>query len=156
MLFFADCSVFNSLRFLLNISCIFSIPASVYLSVPLLYFQDFGSPLLSLLRILFQVECLFPLHLFILWILLCSFICCMFVCFFILFNLLYLVSPFCRLEGFSSSQLWSLPSMSGLGPIPCESLLVWGTCTCGLMNGIGCVSLKGSAVSSSMFWVVWT
>ena len=28
------------------------------------YFQDFGSSLLSLLCILFEVDCLFPLHLF--------------------------------------------------------------------------------------------
>ena len=68
------------------------------LSVPPFYLQDFGSSLLPLLWILFQVECLFPLHLSGLvgfyyvpssaW---------MFLCLFILSDLLCLGSPFCRL-----------------------------------------------------------
>ena len=48
---------FSSSRSLLNISCIFSILASIL-------FQDFVSFLLSLLWTLFEVGCLFALHLF--------------------------------------------------------------------------------------------
>ena len=50
VLFIIDCLLF---RFLLNVSCIFSI-----------LFPDFGSSLVSLLSILFQVVCLFPPHFF--------------------------------------------------------------------------------------------
>ena len=47
------CLLFSSSRSLLNVSCISSILV-----------QDFGSSLLSLLWILFRVDCLFPLHFF--------------------------------------------------------------------------------------------
>ena len=43
-----DCFFINSSRSLLNISCIFSIHASNYLSMPLFCCQDFGSSFLSL------------------------------------------------------------------------------------------------------------
>ena len=51
MLFIIVCLLFSSSRSFLNVSCIF-------------YFQDLGSSLLSLLWIIFQVDCLFPPHLF--------------------------------------------------------------------------------------------
>ena len=55
VLFILICLLFSSSRSLLNVSCIFS-----------LYFQDFGSSLVLLLLILFQVHCLFHFHLFVL------------------------------------------------------------------------------------------
>ena len=86
----------------------------VYLSVPPFYFQDFESFLLSLLWILFQIDCLFPLHLFgLMGFYLCFFIWGMFLCLFIFFNLLCLWSPFFGLDGYST-QLWSLPPWMGL------------------------------------------
>ena len=36
----------------------------MFLVFSVFYFEDFGSSLLSLLWILFQVDCLFPIHLF--------------------------------------------------------------------------------------------
>ena len=52
MLFIIVCLLFSSMS-LCNVSCFSPF-----------YFQDFGSSLLSLLWILFQVDCLFPLRLF--------------------------------------------------------------------------------------------
>ena len=49
---------------LLNIYCNFLIHASFYLAAPPFYFWDFGSSLLSFFWILFQVDCIFPCHLF--------------------------------------------------------------------------------------------
>ena len=53
MLFIIVCLLFSFSRSLLDVFCIFSI-----------LFTRFGSSLLPLLWILFQVDCLFPLHLF--------------------------------------------------------------------------------------------
>ena len=53
MLFITVCLLFSSSRSLLNVFFVFS---------PF-YFQDFGSSLLSLFWIIFQVDWLFPLHL---------------------------------------------------------------------------------------------
>ena len=57
VLFVSVCLFFNSYRSLLIDSCIFSICFSC------ICFQGFWSSLLSLFWILFQVVCLFPLHL---------------------------------------------------------------------------------------------
>ena len=62
-LYIIDWLFFISPRSLLNIFCIFSILVS-RLSVTLFCFQDFGSFLLSLFWILFQVDSLFPPLLF--------------------------------------------------------------------------------------------
>ena len=59
-----DWLFFISSRSFLNIPCIFSILGSVYLSVTPFCFQDFGSSLVSLFCILFQVDSLSPLLLF--------------------------------------------------------------------------------------------
>ena len=71
--------------------------------------------LLPLLWILLQVD--FPVSLCLFcWVFLPhSFICCMFLCIFIWFNLLFWGSPFCRLQGHSSSYLWSLSPMGRVG-----------------------------------------
>ena len=68
-----------------------------------------GSSLLSLLQILFQVDCLFDFHLFCLvGFYLVTFICKIFLCHLILSNFLCLWSPFCGLQDYSSS-FWCLP-----------------------------------------------
>ena len=68
-----------------------------------------ASSLLSLLQILFQVDCLFDFHLFCLvGFYLVTFICKIFLCHLILSNFLCLWCPFCRLQDYSSS-FWCLP-----------------------------------------------
>ena len=115
-----------------------------YLSVPPLYFQDFGSSLLSLLWILFQV--LFSVHLFSL----VGFyhVPSTAVCFFLFsFYLMCCVwgSPFCRLQGHSSSYVVSTSHGGG-----------W-TSSWWKLSGwcmeLDLVFLKGSAMSSSVLWV---
>ena len=59
-----DCLFFISSRFLLNMACIFLFHASSLFICAPLYFQGFGSSLLSSLWILFQADCPFSLHLF--------------------------------------------------------------------------------------------
>lgn len=43
--------------------------------------------------------------------------------------------------------------MGGVGPVPCESLLAGGMCGVFWCMEPGLVSLKGSAISSHVFWV---
>ena len=115
-----------------------------YLSVPPFYFQDFGSSLLSLLWMLFQV--LFPLHLF---SLVGFYHVPLTAVRFSLFSF-YLMccvwdSPFCRLQGHSSSYV--VPTSHGWGwtsslwkfPGWCMELVL--------------VFLKGSAMSSTVLGV---
>ena len=59
-----DYLFFISSRFLLNKACIFLFHASSLFICAPLYLQDFRSSLLSILWILFQVDCPFSLHLF--------------------------------------------------------------------------------------------
>ena len=96
LFFIIVCLLFSSSRSLLNVSCIFSI-----------IFLRFGSSLLSLLWIVFQVDCLFPLHLFGLvgfYLAPSSAVC---FCVFSLLNLLHLWSPFHKLQVCSSVNiLW--------------------------------------------------
>ena len=61
----------------------------------------------------------------------------MFLCLFILFNLLCLLSLFHRLQGHSSSYLWSLIIVDEIGPMPCEDFLVEGMVACVLMGRAG-------------------
>ena len=64
VLFIADCLFFHSSMSLLNSSCIFSIHASSLFVCACILFSTFWSSLLSLIWILFQLNCLFSLHLF--------------------------------------------------------------------------------------------
>ena len=80
---------------MLNISCNFSICASILFVLSPIHFQDFGSPLLLLLWILFHVDCLFSFASSC-GFLSCSFVYCIFLYLFILFSVLCLGSPFCR------------------------------------------------------------
>ena len=86
-----------------------------YLPVPPLSFQDFRSSLLSLLWILFQVNCLFPLRLFGLvdFHRVPSSAACFSVFSFCL--ICCLGFPFFRLEDGRSSYLWNLPPVGGIG-----------------------------------------
>ena len=67
----------------------------------------------------------------------CSFICCIFLCLLTLSNVLFLRSPFCRLQGHSSSCFWCLPPVLEVGPVACIGLLVGETGVCVLVTGAG-------------------
>ena len=103
VLFIIDCLSFNPFRSLLNIYCIFLTRASsLFIHVSILcsrFWIIFNIITLNA----FSGECLFPLHLFGLvgFYHVPSSTACF--CLFILFSLLYLRSPFCGLEGRSSS-----------------------------------------------------
>ena len=122
---------FISSRSLLNLSCIFSVLVSRLLSVIPFCFQGFGSFLLSLFGIIYQVDSLsLPL-----WFgghLSFSFTCLLFLCLFSLFRLLclgwpfYILAvsvfwPFCILY---SSLLWRFLSVGGVGQVACQGFLV--------------------------------
>ena len=89
-----------------------SVPCQTFLlsswSVPPFYLQDLKSSLLSLLWILFQVDCIFSSFIWSCGFLPCSFICSIFPCHLILSNLLCLWFLFYRLQGHSSSCFWYL------------------------------------------------
>ena len=70
---------------------------------------------------------------------------------FILLHLLCLWSPFCRLEG-QSTLLWNLPLVGGIGPVPCEGFPAWQLVAVFWWFELGFIPLKGSAMSSSVFW----
>ena len=73
--------------------------------------QDFGSSVLSLLWILFQVDCLSPLHLvtFVGFYFAPSTATYLFIISFCLTYCVCVWSPFCRLHDCSSSHFWCLP-----------------------------------------------
>ena len=85
----------------------------------------------------------------------CSFICYMFLCLSILFNLLCLESSFCRLEGCSSSWLWGVAPWVGLDQCHMQVSWLGGLVPIFLWLEWDLVSLKGSAISSSVFWGVY-
>ena len=87
------------------------------------------------------------------WILPCSFICCIFLCL-ILSNLLCLRSPFCKLQGHSSSCFWCLPPVGKFGPVAYAGFLVGGTHTYVLVGGAGSLPSDGQAMSGGVFWCV--
>ena len=104
------------------------------------YFWDFGSSLLILLWILFQVVYLFPLT----WS--CEFLPHSFIC------TVFLIFSFCPLlwlEGHSSSQSWSLRSASEVGPVASVGFTSGGACTCVLVGG------GDRAVWGGVFWGIW-
>ena len=45
--------------------------------------------------------------------------------------------PFCWLEIHSSSLLWSLLPVGGVGLVACQGFLVRGSCVCVLVSGAG-------------------
>ena len=127
-------------------------------SVCPLNFWDFGSSLLSLLWILFQVDCLFPLHLFIYLFyygfLPCSFIYNIFICLFILSNLLCLMSHFHRLQVYSSSCFWYLPLVGEFGPVTCVGFLLGGTGACILVVRAWSCPWRALPCQMVFFWCV--
>ena len=131
------------------------------LSVPLFYFQDFRSSLLSLFWIYFHVDCLF-LHLF--GLLGFHHVPSAAACFYVIsFCLLYCVwgSPGYRLEVVVPFNCGVFPLPLGVaviprvGPVPNEVFLTGGLVFVFWWMELDLVSLKGSAVSSSVFWSVY-
>ena len=131
MLFIIVCLLFISSRCLLNVSCIFCI-----------LFPRFW--------IIFTISTLnsfsgrLPISSSFVWsdgFLPCSFICCLFLCLLILLNLLYLGSPFRRLQVPSSRCFWCLPPLGKVGSVGCVGFLVEGTGACVLVDEAGfCLS----------------
>ena len=106
-----------------------------------LYFQDFGSSLLSFLLILFQVDSLFPLHLFGLVGFYFALSSAVYFCFFILLNLLCFGSDFCRLQVRSSHCFWCLPQLGKVGSVGYVGFLVEGSGACVVVDEAGsCIS----------------
>ena len=128
-----------------------------YLTVPPLHFQDFRSSLLSLLWILFQVNSLFPLHLF------------------GLVNFYHVPSSAAYFSVFSFCLIYCVWSLLFVGwkiivPLTFEVCLQWvrldqcllkvfcwgrGTGACVLVGEVGSFVSKGQCyTSSSVFWDV--
>lgn len=82
----------------------------------------------------------------------CLFTCCIFLCAFILFTLLYLGSPVCRLESFSSSYCGVFTLEVKLDQCLLQVSCLERTCACVLMDGTDLVPLKDSPLSSNEFW----
>ena len=123
------------------------------------YFQDFGSSLLSLLWILFQVDCLFPLHLFGLvgFYLTPSSVVCFSVFSFCLTYLLCLGSLFRRLQVHSSHCFWCLPAAGRVGSVGCVGFLAEGTGACVLVDEAGsCLSGGQDCVHWCVLGYLWS
>ena len=107
VLFTTDFLFLRSSRCLLNISCIFSICASIRFICASTVFLRFWT--IFILIILNCFSGILPIFSSFVWsyeFLSCSFICCILLCFVILFNLLCLGSPFCRQESALSRLDW--------------------------------------------------
>ena len=127
VLFIIVCLFFCSSRSLLNVSCIFSILFPIFgVIFTIITLNSFSGrlPISSL----FIWSCGF---------LPCSLVCNMFLCIFILSDLLCLRSPFCRLQGHSSSCFWCLPPVGEVGSVACVDFLVGETGACILVGGAG-------------------
>lgn len=95
--------------------------------MPLFYLWDFGS-LLSLLWIVFQIHCLFSLHLFgLVGFLTCSFDCKIYLWLLVLFNLLCLRSPFYRLQIIVPQSSSIFPQLGEVGSVAYVGLMVGGS-----------------------------
>ena len=113
------------------------------------YFQSFGSSLLSLFWILFQVVayflfiylvfCVFSLSLYLHNIFFCLFI-------FFFFKLLCLRSPFPRLQVWISSCFWFLPPVGNVSPVFNVGFVLGVNCACILVEGGVFPPLMGMAV----------
>ena len=128
---------------MLNISCIFSICASILFILSQFYLQDFGSFLLLLFWIF---SCRLPILIFFCLVgfyhALLSITCFSIFSYCLVYCVWGLLSA-----GHISSYLWSLfPIIFGVGPVSSEDFLVWGTCTYVLVDGAG---------SSSLWRAVW-
>lgn len=79
----------------------------------------------------------------------------MFVCFFILLNLLSLGSPFSRMKVIVPLNCGVCPQWVGLDQCPMKVSWLRGTVSVSWWMELDRVSLKGSAMSSSVFWGVY-
>ena len=124
---------------------------STFLIFSPFYSQDFGSSLLSLAWIIFQVHCLLPLHLFGLlgfYLAPSSAVC---FCLLILLKLLCLGSPFHRLQVRSSCCFWRLPPVAKVHSVGCVGFLVEGLVLVFWCMRLDLVFLVGRSTSSVVF-----
>ena len=136
---------FSASRFLLNVSCVFSI-----------LFPRFW--IIFTIITLNSFSCSYFLSF--LWscgILLCSFICCIFLCLLVLLNLLCLASPFHSLHVHSSCCFWCLPPVGKVGSVGCVGFLVEGTGACVLVDEAGsCLSGGEDRIQLCVLGCLWT
>jgi len=128
---------FISSRFLLNISCIFSILVSGLFICNSILFSRFWIIFAIIILNSFSVR--LPVSSFV-WFggyLSCSYTCWVFLCLFILFRLLCLGWPFCILAVCGSSLLWSFLRVSGVGQVACQGFLVREACIGVLVDRAG-------------------
>ena len=143
-MFIIVCLLFSSSRYLLNVSCIFSILfPRFWIIFTIITLNSFSGRM--------------PISYSFVWsgvFLRCSFICCVFLCLLIFLNLLCLESPFCRLQVRSSHCFWCLAPVGRVGSVGCVSFLVEGTGACVLVDEAGLVFLVGRTASGGVFWGV--
>ena len=144
VLFIIVCLLFSPSGSLLNVSCIFSILfPRFWIILTIITLSSFSGRL--------------PISSSFVWsggLLPCSLICCVFLCLLILLNLLFLGSPFCRLQVLSSHCFWCLPPVAKGGSVCCVGFLVEETGACVLMFRLDLVFLVGRTMSDGGVWGV--
>ena len=145
MLSLIVCLLFSFSRYLLNVSCNFSILfPRFWIIFTIISLNSFSGRL--------------PISSFV-WsggFLHCSF-CCVFLCLPILLNLLCLGSPFCKLQVRSSCCFWCVPPVGKVGSVGCGGFLVEGTDVCVLVDEAGsCLSGGQDHVWWSVLGCLWT
>ena len=109
VLFMIVCLLFSSCRSLLNISCTFSILFPRFWIIFTIITLNYFSGRLPFSSSFVCSGGFLP----------CSFICCVFLCLLILLNLLFLGSPFHRLQVRSSRCFWCLSPVAKVGSVCC-------------------------------------
>ena len=127
VLFIIICLLFNSSRFLLNVSYIFFILLPRFWIIFTIIILNSFSGRLPISSSSVWSDGFLP----------CSFICCVFLCLHILLNLLCLGSPFHRLQVCSSHCFWCLSLVAKVGSVGCVGFLVEGTGACVLVYEAG-------------------
>ena len=135
-LFIIDWLFFIFSRSLLDISCIFSILVSNLFICNSILFSRFW--IIFTIKFLNSFSDRLPISFSFVWFrgrLSCYFTYWIFLCLFILFNWLCLGWPLCMLKVCSSSLLWRLLSVGGIGLVPWQGFLARGACVCVLVDG---------------------
>ena len=117
VLFFIVCLFFSSSRSLFNVSYIFSVLFPRFWIIFTTITLNSFSGRLPISSSFVRSGGFLP----------CFFICCIFLCLLILLYLLYLASPFRRLQVRSSRCFWCLPPLGKVGSVACVDFLVEGT-----------------------------
>ena len=128
MLFIIVCFLFTSSMSLLNVSCIFSVLFPRFWIIFAIITLNSFSGRLPISSSFVCCGGFLPY----------SFICCVFLCLLIFFSLLYLGSPFRRLQVRSSCCFWCLPLVGKVCSLGCVGFLVEGTSACILVDEAGC------------------